>query len=186
MKASAYEAATGKRLWEVVLAATGEVRQVVAGADGKTCYVLATSDGGRIMVIHDGRLTQTLPAEGGRAITAAPDGSRIAFVAGNQLKLCSLADGLQWILPADDALHAPRISPDGKRIAACGDIGSVYVVGSDGRAPPQEWQVVHVDLWEVIKKPVRIRGPRLATRGGAAVFDQILLSRREKDLPSKK
>jgi outer membrane protein assembly factor BamB len=133
MKASAYEAETGKRIWEISLAATGEVRQVVAGADGKSCYVLATSDGGRIMVIRDGRLTQTLPAEGGRAVTVAPDGSRIAFVAGNQLKLCSLADGLQWILPADDTLHAPRFSPDGKRIVACSDLGSVYVAGSDGR-----------------------------------------------------
>src|SRR5204862_225115 len=76
---------------------------------------------------------QTLPAEGGRAVTVAPDGSRIAFVAGNQLKLCSLADGLQWILPADDTLHAPRFSPDGKRIVVCSDLGSVYVAGSDGR-----------------------------------------------------
>src|SRR5262249_59031980 len=91
------------------------------------------SDGGRVLVIRDGRLTQTLPAEGGRAITVAPDGSRIALVAGNQLKLCSLADGLQWILPADDTLHSPRFSPDGQRIVTCSDLGSVYVAGSDGQ-----------------------------------------------------
>jgi outer membrane protein assembly factor BamB len=133
MKASAYEAATGKRLWEVVLAATGEVRQLVAGADGKTCYVLVTSEGGRIMVIRDGRLAHALPAEGGRAIAVSPGGSLVAFVAANQLKLSSLADGLQWILPADDTLHSPRFSPDGKRIVACSDLGSVYVAGSDGR-----------------------------------------------------
>jgi hypothetical protein len=38
----------------------------------------------------------------------------------------------------------------------------------------------------VFKKPVRIRGLRLATREGAAVFDQILLGRSEKDLPPTK
>jgi hypothetical protein len=53
-------------------------------------------------------------------------------------------------------------------------------------APPQEWQVVRVDLWEVFKKPVRILGLRLATREGAAAFDQILLGQSEKDLPPMK
>jgi hypothetical protein len=53
-------------------------------------------------------------------------------------------------------------------------------------APPTEWQVVRVDLWEVLKKPLRVRGLRLATRDGPAVFDQILLGRSEKDLPPMK
>jgi hypothetical protein len=53
-------------------------------------------------------------------------------------------------------------------------------------APPQEWQVVRVDLWEVFKKPVRIRGLRLATKEGPAAFDQILLGQSEKDLPAMK
>ncbi len=53
-------------------------------------------------------------------------------------------------------------------------------------APPQDWQMVRVDLWEVFKKPVRIRGLRLASREGPAAFDQILLGRSEKDLPPVK
>jgi hypothetical protein len=52
--------------------------------------------------------------------------------------------------------------------------------------PPQEWQVVRVDLWEAFHRPVRIRGLRLAAREGPAAFDQILLGRSEKDLPPLK
>jgi outer membrane protein assembly factor BamB len=50
--------------------------------------------------------------------------------------------------------------------------------------PPQEWEVVRVDLWEVLKKPVHVRGLRLAARGGPGAFDQVLLGRTEKDLPA--
>jgi hypothetical protein len=52
--------------------------------------------------------------------------------------------------------------------------------------PPRQWQVVRVDLWKVFKKPVRIRGLRLASPGGPAAFDQIMLGREEKDLPRPK
>jgi hypothetical protein len=133
MTASAYEATSGVRLWQTVLAAAGEVRQVTAAPDGKTCFVLATTDGGRIMALRDGRTTHTLNAEGARAFAVSPDGSHVAIVSGNQLKLCSLHDGLQWILPADDTLHSPRFSPDGRRIVACSELGTVYVVGIDGK-----------------------------------------------------
>jgi hypothetical protein len=34
-----------------------------------------------------------------------------------------------------------------------------------------------------LKKPVRLRGMRLASPGGSAAFDQIVLGRTEKDLP---
>jgi hypothetical protein len=53
-------------------------------------------------------------------------------------------------------------------------------------APPREWQVVRVDLWDLFKKPLRIRGLRLASPGGPAAFDQILLSRAESALPTMK
>ena len=53
--------------------------------------------------------------------------------------------------------------------------------------PPAEWQVVRMDLWKVFKKPVRIRGLHLASTGGPAAFDQILLGRAVKDFePAKK
>jgi hypothetical protein len=49
--------------------------------------------------------------------------------------------------------------------------------------PPREWRVVRVDLWEVFRKPVRVRGLRLDSVGGPAAFDQVLLAQSEKDLP---
>jgi hypothetical protein len=54
-------------------------------------------------------------------------------------------------------------------------------------APPREWQVVSVDLWEVFKKPVRIQAMGLSAIGGPAAFDQILLkSSAESVAPSGK
>ena len=50
--------------------------------------------------------------------------------------------------------------------------------------PSLDWQVVRVDLWEILKKPTRIRGLRLSTIGGPAAFDQILLARTSGDLPA--
>jgi hypothetical protein len=50
-------------------------------------------------------------------------------------------------------------------------------------SPPRDWQVVRVDLWELLKKPTHIRGLRLSTIGGPAAFDQILLGRTPDDLP---
>jgi hypothetical protein len=49
-------------------------------------------------------------------------------------------------------------------------------------APPAEWKVVTVDLYEAFKKPVHIQTMRLGSRGGGAAFDQILLGRTRKDL----
>src|SRR5262249_33106284 len=51
---------------------------------------------------------------------------------------------------------------------------------------PRGWQVVRIDLWEVFKKPVRVRGLRLASVGGPAAFDQILLGRAEGDFPARR
>jgi hypothetical protein len=55
-----------------------------------------------------------------------------------------------------------------------------------GEAVPRDWQVVRVDLWDVFRRPVRIRTMQLANHGGATAFDQILLGRTEKDLPPVK
>jgi hypothetical protein len=43
---------------------------------------------------------------------------------------------------------------------------------------------VRVDLWELLGKPTRIRGLRLATIGGPSAFDRILLGRTPQDLPA--
>ena len=50
-------------------------------------------------------------------------------------------------------------------------------------APPAEWIVVRVDLWQALGKPARIRSLGIGAIGGPGAFDQILLGRSEGDLP---
>jgi outer membrane protein assembly factor BamB len=131
-RATGYAADSGKQLWQLNLASTGEVRTARATRDGRTCALLATTDGGRIFVLRDGKLLQTLPT-GGNALELSADGSRIAVVMANQLKLYALDRGLEWILPGDDTLHFPRFAPDGRRLVATSDLGTVYVVDLAGK-----------------------------------------------------
>lgn len=49
-------------------------------------------------------------------------------------------------------------------------------------APPTEWQVVTVDLWELYGKEVRVQALSLSAFGGGAAFDRIELARTREDL----
>jgi outer membrane protein assembly factor BamB len=131
LKATAYEAATGRQLWQLELAATGAVRAVRASADGQTCALLATTAGGRVFVLRAGRVIATFPTAG-RDLAVSADGSAVAVVVANQLKLYSVTDGLRWVLPGDDSLHSPRFAPDGRRVAVGSALGTIYVVGAGG------------------------------------------------------
>jgi outer membrane protein assembly factor BamB len=153
LKLTAYAATTGKQRWQVVLAQSGEARQVEVSRDGKTCAVAATTEGGRVFVLREGKLVRTIAgglappgtspigfarvtaavATECNAVAVSPDGSLIAVTSANQLRLYSLKDGLQWALPGDDVLHFPRFAADGKRIAVSSELGTVYVVGRDGK-----------------------------------------------------
>src|SRR5262249_38137573 len=90
--------------------------------------------------IHGGATAKDLrhlsaTTEGSLGITGvalSADGSHAAVTSGNLLKLYSVSDGLRWILPADDTLHAPRFSPDGKRVAAGSELGTLYVLSAEG------------------------------------------------------
>jgi outer membrane protein assembly factor BamB len=148
MTATAYAAGTGERRWQVRLAPDGEVTKVTVAADGKTCGI--EGGGGRIYILGAGRVLAVLHGEasgrnlrhlaltgqgvtlGITGIALSPDGSLVAVTAGNLLKLYSVRDGLRWLLPADDTLHAPRFSTDGKRIAAGSELGSLYVLDTQG------------------------------------------------------
>ena len=131
MQTTAYAARSGQRLWSLTLAATGEVRQVRVSADGKTSAVLTSAAGGRVFVLHDGRVVATLPT-GGNELAVSADGLRVAVAVGDQLKLYSAADGLRWVLPADDTLHSPRFSSNGNRLAVASELGTLSVVDQTG------------------------------------------------------
>jgi outer membrane protein assembly factor BamB len=131
MTATGYSPDNGKVLWRVPLAKSGEVRQIAVSGDHKTVAVLSTTDGGRVFVLRDGKLLAALPT-GGNEVALSPDGSRVAVVEANHLKLYSARGGLLWTLPGDDTLLNLRFAPDGNRIACGSQLGTAYVVGTDG------------------------------------------------------
>lgn len=82
-----------------------------------------------------------------------------------------------------------RLDGDGPSITfSAGDVDATNAPNLHKLAAtvPGEWTVMRVDLWQALKKPSRIRALRLMAPGGSAAFDQILLGRTEKDLPSVK
>lgn len=148
LKAVAYEARTGKTLWQLDLAAQGEVLATRVSRDGKTIAVLATTDGGRVFVLRGGNLVRALPTDG-YDVAVSADGLLVAVVEENLLKLYSVANGLQWILPGDDILHFPRFSPDDRRIAVSSELGTLYVaeVAGGGTLLERDLGAVAVPTW---------------------------------------
>lgn len=57
-----------------------------------------------------------------------------------------------------------------------------YVNHQVAAVPPQQWQTVRLDLWDLLKRPTRVQVVTLATKGGPAAFDAILLGRTAQDL----
>jgi outer membrane protein assembly factor BamB len=55
-----------------------------------------------------------------------------------------------------------------------------------GDAVPTEWKTYRVDLWDLVKKPMRIRSAYFGALGDAAGFDQLVLARSQDDLPPLK
>jgi outer membrane protein assembly factor BamB len=151
LTATAHAARTGNPLWLVRLAPPGPARRtrVSVSGDGKTCAVQEMGSG-RIHLLRRGKVLATIagnatvrhlrhlgnsgtnPAFEVNGVALSPDGSRVAVVAGNHLKLYGSDGGLRWTLPGDDVLHAPRFSADGKRLAAGSELGTLYVVSTAG------------------------------------------------------
>lgn len=123
---TAFEARTGKPLWNATPAPDGEIQGLDAGADGRTVLVRTNTRSGRVFVLRDGKTVGILPT-GADAAVAAPDGSWIIVTTGRQLKRYTAAGELQWVFSADDTLRSPRLSPDGKRLAAGSELGTLYV-----------------------------------------------------------
>jgi len=132
LTARGYDAATGRQLWDCPLAATGEATEIRVSRDGGTCAILATTEGGRVFVLRGGKLVASHITGGGNAIDLSGDGSAVALVTGNQLKIYSTLEGLRWIYSGDDFLRFPRISPDGRRVAVSSDLGTLSVLDLGG------------------------------------------------------
>jgi outer membrane protein assembly factor BamB len=129
--ATAYGATDGTPKWRQAVGRSGEVRIARASADAKTCVLYNIADGGKLFVLRGGKLLRVIPTAA-EDFALSADGSLIAVVTEDLLKLYSVADGLQWVVHGDDLLHFPRFSGDG-RLAAASNLGTVYVTGLDGR-----------------------------------------------------
>ena len=166
LTATAYDARNGKRLWQLKdLAATGEIKRALVSRDGKTILLAASTEGGRLFIIRDARLIRAIPTAVDDCDLSA-DGSLVAVTAKNQLKLYSVADGLRWVMPGDDRLRAPRISPDGTRISASSDIGTACILDQDGKI-----LITH----DMLARPITAwtRGDYLAIGTWAGTFNTL-------------
>jgi len=129
--ATGYGATDGAPKWRQSIGRSGEVRIVRTSADAKTCVLYNVADGGKLFVLRGGKIVRVIPTAA-EDFGLSADGSLIAVVTEDLLKLYSVADGLQWIFHGDDLLHSPRFSGDG-RLAAASNLGTVYVTDLDGR-----------------------------------------------------
>jgi outer membrane protein assembly factor BamB len=132
MKVSARDARSGRLAWTVTLASTGEAREIKVSRDRKTVAVLTTTEGGRLFILREGKIQASHATGGGNAIDVSADGGTVAVATGNLLKVFSSAGGLRWTLGGDDFMRFPRISPDGERLAATTDLGTLYVARTEG------------------------------------------------------
>ncbi len=129
--ATAYNAATGEKLWSLKLSEVGALQSGIVSADRKTIALRADSDGGRVFVIRDGKVINTFVAASD-ALALSPDGSTVVVTNGNSLKCYAADAGLVWNFAGDDTLRNPQISPDGKRIAVGSEMGSLYIFDVQG------------------------------------------------------
>jgi hypothetical protein len=122
---------------------------VAVSGDGKTCAV-QESKSGRIHLLRGGKLLATIHGNATvrnlrhlgnsgtntafevNGVALSADGSLVAVVAGNHLKLYGSDGELRWVLPGDDVLHHPRFSPDGRRLAVGSEMGTLYVMSTAG------------------------------------------------------
>lgn len=123
---------TGSERWRHELARSGRITRLAASADGRTLALQTTTDSGRLFLVRDGRPAPSIPATGDE-LALSNDGSRVALVDGEKLKLYDTSDGLLWQFNGDERLHHPQFSPDGRRLACSSESGIAYVLSSDGQ-----------------------------------------------------
>jgi hypothetical protein len=113
----------------VVVEEAGKITSVCRG--GETVFVGGDADDGCVLAVRGGRIVRRFPMTWSE-IVPLPDGSGAAVTDKRDLRIVSVETGLRWVYRADEVLRSPRISPDGKRVAVCSDLGMLYVVSVDG------------------------------------------------------
>lgn len=107
----------------------GNILFVARGGD--TVFIGGDMDDGCILAVRDGKLAHRFQMKWSEFVPL-PDGSGVVVTDKADMRLVSIETGLRWVCRADEMLRSPRVSPDGKRVVACSEFGTLYVVGVNG------------------------------------------------------
>src|SRR5262249_5742816 len=124
---------TGQERWTLTLGATGVLTRGLASIDGSILALVSTAEGGRIFILQDGKLVNSIPARVDD-IDLSVDGKVLVVTVGNQLHRYDPLAGLVWTFTGDDILRTPHISADTRRIACGSELGTLYVHTADGKS----------------------------------------------------
>lgn len=145
--AAARDATTGTPLWQLELGATGELSLSVASADGRTLAFRSSAEGGRIFILRDGKLLNTLPTASNE-MAISPNGEWLAVTNSSELKLFDVEGGLRWSYAGDDFLRSLRISPDSLRLVVGSELGMLHVLDREGQVlHTQDMNALPVAAW---------------------------------------
>jgi WD40 repeat protein/sugar lactone lactonase YvrE len=145
--ATARESATGRRIWSVTPVESGNLLGGTVSADLRTLVLQADTLGGRLLVIRDGELVNTLLTASDE-VAVSRNGDWIAATAGRQLKVFDPRGGLLWTFTGDDILRHPRISPDGNRIAVGSELGTLTILSRSGlHEAEKDFGALPVSAW---------------------------------------
>lgn len=146
-KITGLSAVDGRELWSVDAARTGVFLGGAVSADGKTIAIWSDTDGGRLFVLRGGVLVNTLPIAA-EEVSLSADGSLIVVAEGDRLDAFAATGGLLWTFTGDDLMRRPRVSPDGTKIAAGSELGTLYVLDAAGALlTRQDLRALPVPSW---------------------------------------
>ncbi|WP_329055193.1 PQQ-like beta-propeller repeat protein [Amycolatopsis sp. NBC_01488] len=129
---TALAAKDGSPLWTVQAPVPGTFTGGTVSADGRTVVAWTNGEGGRVLVLRDGKLVSAIPTSASE-VSVSGDGSLLVLARARQLAAYDAAGRLLWTYTGDDFLRRPRISPDGQRIAVGSELGSLVVLSTTGQ-----------------------------------------------------
>jgi len=130
MKATCYNAADGKIIWEQVLDNTGTLEFLVKAKDSNVIALYSDTKSGKVYLLKDGVLINTF-ATYADAMELSPDGNYLAITNKSQLRYYNVWENILWSYNSLDKVRNPAISLDGKRIAFSDDLGIFFVMNTE-------------------------------------------------------
>lgn len=128
---SGLAAADGRELWSLTVAPYGNLLGGTVSADRRTAVFWSDTDSGRVYVVRDGAVVNTI-ATAVEELAVSADGTMIAVTTGRQLRVFDAGGGLLWAYTGDDLLRRPRISADGGKLAVGSELGTLVVLDRSG------------------------------------------------------